>query len=98
MENKVLTRAQRRMQERYETEAKQTYESLAEKFLNYFTQCDNPEAPEVEEKRKQINAQWIVYCRKMKLVDAARMMFDNYSKGVVKDYYEQKEPAKVISE
>jgi hypothetical protein len=83
------------MQERYSDEAKQTLENLAEKFLKFFTDSDNPESPEVEERRKQMNAQWRTYCKKMNLVPEAFETFETYSKGVIKEYHEQKTPAEV---
>ena len=87
-----LNRKQQRMKERFESEAKDTYETIAAKWLDYFVTCDNPEAEEVEQKRIQFNAQWRVYCKKMQLTLPAYDMFDNYSKGIVKEYNEQKKP------
>lgn len=90
MGDSKLSRSQRRDKERREEDAKRTYETLAEKFTNYFVGCDNPESEEVEERRRQMNAQWRVFCKKMNLIPAAYVMFDEYSKGLIKEYHESK--------
>ena len=89
-ETKQPTRQQRRFQERITEEAKETHERLAESFLIFFTQHENPEDPEVQDKIKQISAQWRLYCSRRQLVAKAFMAIDDYMDGILRQYQESK--------
>lgn len=86
-----LSREERRLIEKISRDAETTYNRMCQKFFEFFVNHDNPEGPEVEEKRKQMNAQWKMYCHRMKLIPAAIVMFEDYCKGVIKDYQDSKE-------
>jgi hypothetical protein len=87
-----LNRKQERQKERREDEAKQTYQNFADRFLQFFINHDNPESSEVEEKRLTLNSQWKTYCKSMNLIPEAYNMFDVYSKALVKEYQDSKQP------
>lgn len=86
-EQPPLSREQRRYKERIEADAKKTYEQFTGKFFEFFIHYDNPDSVEVQEKAKHMNAQWKMYCKKMRLVDAAFVMFEDNFKTVLSDYY-----------
>lgn len=88
---KHLSRHQRRFQERITAEAKQTHELLAEKFLLFFSQADNPEGEEVIERMKQVSAQWRLYCSRRQLNVKAFMAMDEFMDGILKQYQESKD-------
>lgn len=94
-EEKPLTRQQQRYKERIETEAKDTYNQFTGKFFEFFIHHESPESSEVIEKAKQMNAQWKMYCKRMQLVPAALVMFENYTKGIIDDYHKSKVDATI---
>ena len=71
-----MTREQIRVKERIEAEANRVYQQLAEKFLSFMVECEDPEGPEVEEKKKQISAQWRLYCTRKQLLPVAYPVID----------------------
>jgi hypothetical protein len=96
---KVLTKNERKIQQkqnefqqRVALEARRTHETLARKFFQFFMDSDNPEGPEVEEKMKQLNAQWKLYCHRSQLVPEAHNLLQKYMDEVVNDYQKEKNP------
>lgn len=85
-----LSRRARRFKERIEAEARETHDRLANKFLIYFTNCDNPEGSEVQEKMKQIDAQWRIYCTQRQLNPAALPVVNNYMLNIIDHYRKSK--------
>lgn len=65
---KVLSRAEKRAQERLKEEVEATYNQLTTKFLDYFTQCTDPEGQDVVDMMQRIDIQWRLYCTRKKLI------------------------------
>lgn len=89
-EKKDLTRDQKRFLERIESEAKQTFQQLADKFLNLFMASDDPEGEDITERGKQISAQWRTYVKKSKLDDKALPAIEQYISDVKAQYLQSK--------
>jgi len=89
---KPLTREQRRIKDRIELEAKQTFDLLSERYLNFFITSDDPEGNETVQKLHQISAQWKTYCTKKQLIPEAKTMIENFAASVLKDYQDSKAP------
>ncbi len=89
--NTPLTRAQKRANERLQEEEQATYNALTERFLEYFTQSEDPEGEAVQDKIKQISTQWRLYCQRKGLIPALFPMLDNYMDGLLRDYLRSKE-------
>lgn len=87
---KKLTREQRRHIERVNQEVTIAIEQQAEKFLKFFTTCDNPEGPEVAEKVKQMDAQWRTYCGRKRLMPKAFPLLKKYCESVIEQYQKEK--------
>lgn len=87
-----MTRQQRRFIERVEKEAHQTFNNIASKFLEFFTDADDPEGQEVVDKMNQLSAQWKVYCHQKRLNKEVYSHIENYCKGVCETYLKAKEP------
>lgn len=85
-----LSRKTRRFKERIEAEARETHNVLVNKFLLFFTACDNPEGPEVQEKMKQIDAQWKTYCAHRQLNPAVLEVVNNYMLNILDKYKKTK--------
>jgi hypothetical protein len=95
---KQMTRQQRRFIQRIEQEAHQTLNNLAGKFLEFFTDSDDPEGQEVVDKMNQLSAQWKVYCHSKQLNKEALPMVENYCKAVCEEYIKAKEPADLMTD
>jgi hypothetical protein len=96
---KPESREQRRYRERINKEAQGIIKALQDKFLDFFTTCENPEGEEVVAKIKEISAQWRTHCKRRNLIAAAYPVLDQYMEDQVKQYYALKEnPEKVIAE
>lgn len=89
---KIVSRQQRRFMQRIEQEAHQTFNNLASKFLEFFTDSDDPEGQEVVDKMNQLSAQWKVYCHRKALNPTAQTMIESYCKGVCEQYLTEKQP------
>lgn len=90
---KVMTRQQRRFQERISEEAKAMHEKLAENFLLFFSQHEDPEGQAVQDKIKQISAQWRLYCSRRQLNAKAFLAMDEFMNGILQQYqYAKNEP------
>lgn len=85
-----LSREQKRFQERIESEAKQMFNALANKFLNYFVTIDDPEGQAVQDKAKEMGAQWRIFCKAKSLAPEAYVMFDKYTERIMTDFLESK--------
>lgn len=91
-----LNRKQQRYKERVEQEASQTYSNFTGRYFQLFINSTDPEGPELQEVKNKMNAQWKMYCTKMQLVPAAKLMFEDYCKGMLETY--QKEKQTVVTE
>lgn len=87
---KHLTREQRRAQERLKSEVEETYKALCDKFLDFFTNHDNPDSDEVIEKVKQLSGQWRIYCKRKNLISALFPAMDKYMDSLLNEYSESK--------
>lgn len=78
---------------RAEFEARQTLDNVTSRFLDFFTEADEPEGQEVADKMTQLSAQWKTYCHKRGLKKEAHGLVENYCKGVLDQYLKAKQPA-----
>jgi isochorismate hydrolase len=95
---KPLTHEQRRMRERINLEAQNVIHTLQEQFLNFFIECQDTEGEAVNNKIREIDAKWRLYCKRKNLIPAAYTVMDKYMEQSIKEYYENKEQKKVIVE
>jgi len=93
-EEKILSRHERRAQERLKSDVEEMYNTLTVKFLDYFTASDNPEGQDVQEKAKQIAAQWRLYCSRKNLIRTLYPIVDTYINGLMKEYIDDKDSIK----
>lgn len=91
-----LNRSQQRAKDRFEQEAKDTFNKIAEKFLKEFTEADLPLSVKMDDRRKQLDAQWRIYCKRMNLVPAAYTMFTDYSLKIIQEFKEKTAKATVV--
>lgn len=87
---KQLTRQQRRLRERIETEANDTYQQITKKFFTFFVTHDDPQGHEVLDRIGQVDTQWRMYCRKMNLIKDVHGMFEKYANGLIDEYVTSK--------
>lgn len=87
---KPLTRQQRRLRERIETEANDTYQQITKKFFTFFVTHDNPQGQEVQDRIEQVDIQWRMYCRKMNLIKDVHGMFEKHANGLLDEYVNTK--------
>lgn len=85
-----LTRQQRRLRDRIESEANDTYQQIAKKFFTFFITHDDPQGNEVRDRIRQVDAQWRMYCRKMNLIKDVHGMFEKYANGLIDEYVASK--------
>jgi len=90
VDKKDLNREQKRFLERIELEAKQTFQLLADKFLNLFMDSDDPDGEDLTERGRQISAQWRTYVKKRKLDDKALPAIEKYISNVNSQYVQSK--------
>lgn len=83
---KPLTRDQKRRNERVTEEARKTYEAICERFLDFFTNVDDPTGPEVGEKAAGVSKQWRIYCQRKGLLAQAYPIVDEFIKGLITQY------------
>lgn len=86
MEKENLTREQRRMMERANKEVMQKYDAFAERFLEYFTNHEDPGSDEVLQQAKKMDAQWRVYCKGKNLKIEAYTLIKDFCGKVIEDY------------
>jgi hypothetical protein len=84
-----LNRSQQRAKDRMEQEAKDKFNLIAEKFLKEFTEADLPLSVKMDDRRKQLDSQWRIYCNRMNLVPDAYVLFLNYSQKIIDEYKEK---------
>lgn len=87
---KRLSRQELRFQERIKSEVESTFKVLCDRFLDFFTQHDNPESQEVIDKIHQLSAQWRIYCKRKNLIASLYPAMDNYMNGLLAEYAESK--------
>lgn len=88
---KHLTREQRRRQERINQEVSAVFDQLTAKFVSFFLDSDNPEGPEVQERVKQIDAQWRVCCKRKGVLPKGYPLVKQWCEQYLKDYQEAKQ-------
>jgi hypothetical protein len=88
--NKPETREQRRWRERLNVEVNQMLNSLQDKFIAFFMECDNPEGGEVVVKMNELSAKWKMFCKKKKLIPAAIPIMDDFMTNCLNDYMTEK--------
>jgi len=87
---KRLTREQRRRQERLNQEISSVFEQLTGKFVSFFLDCENPDGEQVEERMKQMDAQWRVYCKRKNVLPKGYTLFREWCEQYLKDYKAEK--------
>lgn len=85
---KPMSRQQRRYQERVKEDAVNTLNRLVAKFYEVFMEND-PEAPEVAAKKKEVVAKWKMYCNQKQLLPAALTLCEENCNAIIKKYQEQ---------
>jgi hypothetical protein len=93
-----LTREQRRYRERTNLEAQSVIKTLQDQFLNFFIECQDTEGEAVNNKIREIDAKWRLYCKRKNLIPAAYTVMDKYMEQSIKEYYENKEQKRVLVE
>lgn len=88
MENKELTRKQKRHQERVSEEAKAVYEQFCKRFLDFFIFSDSPTEESIKSKMDELSKKWRLYCKQKNLLLGIYPIVDDYMKGVIKQYSE----------
>jgi hypothetical protein len=86
-----ISRAERRRRDHINEQVQVKARDLQDKFLDFFTSCENPEGDEVLEKMKQIDALWRVFCKNKGLISKAYPIMNVYMAGVVQEYFDTKE-------
>jgi hypothetical protein len=89
-EEKKLTREQRRVIERIESEATQYHNSLASKFIDYLLNSDNPIEESLKEKVSNLSVQWKMYVKRKGLKDTALNLVNNYCHKAIDQFNELK--------
>lgn len=85
MEDKKLTREQRRIQERISNEAQQAYSKLAKSYFDFFIDND-PDSEPVKLKAKEVIHKWRMYCKHRNLIPKVYDQMLMYVNQVEKDY------------
>lgn len=88
MENKELTRKQKRHQERVSEEAKAVYEQFCKRFLDFFIFSDSPTEESIKAKMEELSKKWRLYCKNKNLLPGIYPIVDDYMKSVIKQYSE----------
>lgn len=81
-----LTRVQKRKNDRLRDEVDTLYSTLTLRFLTYFTNSEDPEGKDVQDKAKQVVAQWRTYCKAKQLIPTLYPAMDNYVDSLFKEY------------
>jgi uncharacterized protein YnzC (UPF0291/DUF896 family) len=84
-----LTREERRYQERINREVQEVFDQLTRNFFTFFMSSD-PEGIEVQDKIKQLDAQWRVYCKRKKLLAKGYPMLKQYCEKLIEEYKTEK--------
>lgn len=85
-EPRILSREQKRFLEKIENEAKGIFQSLADKFLIEFVECDDPGGEQIKETANRLDAQWKVYVKRRKLDPKALTALKAYIDDTFKEY------------
>lgn len=91
-EPRTLSREQKRFLEKIENEAKGIFQSLADKFLIEFVECDDPGGEQIKETANRLDAQWKVYVKRRKLDPKALTALKMYIDDTFKEYEGSKNP------
>jgi hypothetical protein len=95
---KPLTREQRRWRDRTNAEAQSVIKTLQDQFLNFFMECQDTEGEAVNNKIREIDAKWRLYCKRKNLIAKAYPVLSLYMENSMKEYYENKEQKAVLVE
>lgn len=87
---KTLTREQKRLLEKVEIEAQQTFQSLADRYLKAFIESTDPEGEEIKATATLIDTLWRTYVKRRKLDPKASVGIRMYITDVMKDYAQSK--------
>lgn len=90
MNQKNISRRQRRFRERLQDQVSEVSQFLGDAFLNFFTTASDPEGREVTEKMAQIDCQWRLFCQEKKLQSAAYPHMRQYMESIVNNYLKMK--------
>lgn|SRR5690554_3924122 len=90
IQEKPLSREQRRRQDRLNQEIFAVFEQLTAKFVSFFLDCENPDGEQVEERMKQMDAQWRVYCKRKNVLPKGYTLFREWCEQYLKDYKAEK--------
>lgn len=69
-------------------EAKQVYEQLSKKFLDFVILDDYSTEDQVVAKMDELSKRWRLYCNRKALLPAAYPILDEYMAGLIKQYQE----------
>ena len=90
-QTKTMTRAQRRIQERIQADAKNMHARLVNNFYEFFIDHD-PESEEVESKQKEVVAKWKMFCKQRQLIAQAYNVVGDNCELIRKEYKEANGP------
>lgn len=76
--------------DRINTDAKRVYSSLAEKFMRFLTDSDDPEGDAVKAKQIQLNAQWRTYCRYKGVGETGFNVINEFCESMIQEYRDNK--------
>lgn len=88
---KTLTRAQRRIIERIETEAQAMHAKLANKFIDHLINSENPTPQELKAKADNLSAQWKMYVKRAGLKDTVLNLIEDYCTTAIAEFNALKE-------
>lgn len=87
-ESTTKTRAVRRMIDRINRKAAETFQVLTENYYACFLDMD-PNGFDVKEKQKELSAKWRMYCKRGGLISEAYPKFDEYCESINKQYHQE---------
>ena len=77
----IISRQERRLRERIEQEAKDTYALLTNKFFEYFM-TNSPDSDEVTKLEREVIAKWKMYCKMKDLTKETLPLVERYCAAV----------------
>ncbi len=82
----TLTRQQKRLKERIESEAQEVHSNMVAKFLDFMIKEADLTDEVIAEKKKQFNAQWKMFCGSRKLTKESYDAVDKSMDAVIEKY------------
>ena len=80
----ILTRTQKRWKEKIEREAETMHMNLVLKFHDFIVTCDSES--EINDKKRQLIAQWVLYCKSKSLLPIAHSVLEQSLNKVIQKY------------